>query len=71
MLTLDIGMIAAPVLTGILGLLVKIIIAGLIAYIVFWALGKIGLPEPFNKIALAIVVLLVAYYLISLLLAMG
>ncbi len=60
---------ATPALSGVLAILVKIVIAGLIAYVLFWALGKIGLPEPFNKIALVIIVLAVAYYVITLLLA--
>lgn len=58
-------------LAGILPILVRIIIAGLIAYILFWAIGKIGLPEPFAKIALVLIVLAVAYYCITLLLALG
>ena len=54
-------------LAGLLPLLIKIVIVGLIAYVLFWALGKIGLPEPFNKIALVILVLVVAIYIITLL----
>ena len=66
---LTFGLLATPARTGVLSLLVKIVIAGLIAYVLLWALGKIALPEPFNKIALVIIVLAIAYYVITLLLA--
>jgi hypothetical protein len=52
----------------IINLLITIIILGVIAYLVFWALGRIGLPEPFNKIALVILVLIVVIVLLRLLL---
>jgi len=68
-MTIPLLMLAAPALPAVLVLLLKIVIAGLIAYALFWALGRIGLPEPFNKIALVVIVLAIAYYVITLLLA--
>lgn len=59
---------AAFTLETVLTILVKLVVAGLIAYVLFWALGRIGLPEPFAKIALVIIVLAVVAYVISLLL---
>lgn len=58
-------------LEAMLPILVKLVIAALIAYVAFWALGKIGLPEPFGKIALVIIVLVVAIYCIMLLAQIG
>jgi hypothetical protein len=58
-------------LAAMLPILIKLIIAGLIAYVLFWALSRIGLPEPFGKIALVIIVLIVAIYCITLLAEIG
>lgn len=41
----------------LLMLLIKLIILGLIFYVLWWGLGRIALPEPFNKIAIAILVI--------------
>ena len=38
--------------------------AGLIAWLLWWALGAIGVPEPFNKVARVIIVLFVVIVLI-------
>lgn len=51
----------------LISLLVTVIILGLIFYVVFWALGKIALPEPFNKVAVVIVVLIAVVMLLGLL----
>lgn len=67
-MTLALLLLAAFSMQTALVLLIKIVVAGLIAYVLFWALGKIGLPEPFAKVALVVIVLVVAFYVISLLL---
>jgi hypothetical protein len=54
-------------MTGILGLVVTIVIVGLIFYLCFWAIGAIGLPEPFAKIVTALIVLAAVVYLIGVL----
>lgn len=48
-------------------LLLQVVIAGLIVYVIWWGIEKIGLPEPFRKIAIAIIVLIVVWYLLQLL----
>ena len=55
----------------LLGLLIQIIVVGLIFYLLFWAIGRIGLPEPFNKVAIVIVVLLCVIYLLNILLGLS
>lgn len=55
---------------GLLGLLIQLIILGLIFYLLWWGIGKIGLPEPFNKIAVAIIVIVAVIVLINLLLGL-
>lgn len=52
---------------SLVNLLIYICILGLIFYVLFWGLGKIGLPEPFNKVAIAILVLIIVLVLINLL----
>jgi hypothetical protein len=55
-------------LTAMLSLLFALITIGLIVYVLLWAIGAIGLPEPFNKIARVVVILFAAWWLITLLL---
>lgn len=39
---------------------------GLIAYLLWWLIGYVGLPEPINKIARAVIALVVVVMLIRL-----
>ncbi len=57
--------------SSLVHLLIQIIVIGLICWLLFWAVGKIGLPEPFNKIAVAIIVLIACLFLINLLLTLS
>ena len=54
-------------MTGLLSLLVTVIIAGLIAYLLFWLLGQIALPAPFDKVAIVLLSLAAVVFLIGLL----
>lgn len=51
----------------LLSLLVSLVIWGLMFYLLWWGLGKIGLPEPFNKVAIVILVLASIVVIIGLL----
>lgn len=51
--------------SGLLGLLITIIVVGLVFYLLYWLLGQIGLPEPFNKVALVILALVAVVFLID------
>lgn len=51
-----------------INLLVYVVVWGLIFYVLWWALGKLGLPEPFAKIATVILVLFIVIVLLNLLL---
>ncbi len=50
---------------GLLALLVTLIVAGIIFYVLWWALGAIALPEPFNKVATVILILAAVIVLIG------
>jgi uncharacterized membrane protein len=52
---------------NLLELLVAIIVVGLIFYLLWWLLGKIALPEPFNKVAMVLLCLAAVVILISML----
>ena len=52
-------------------LLFKIVIWGLVFYVVWWGLNKIGLPEPFNKIAIVVLVILAVYVALMFLMPMA
>jgi hypothetical protein len=52
---------------SIIALLVTLIIWGLIFWLLWWALGIIGLPEPFAKVATVILVLAAVLVIIGIL----
>lgn len=52
-------------------LLLTLVIVGLICYLLWWFVGYIGLPEPFNKVARVIIALVAVIFLINLLLSLG
>jgi uncharacterized membrane protein YwzB len=53
---------------GLIQILIYLVVWGLILYVLWWGLGKIGLPEPFNKIAVVVLVLISVIVLVNLLL---
>lgn len=48
-----------------------ILIIGGICWLLWWLIGYIGLPEPFNKIARVIVAVVAVFLLINLLLGLA
>ncbi len=46
---------------------VYLVIWGLVLWVLWWGIGKIGLPEPFAKIATVVLVLLTVIVLLNLL----
>lgn len=55
----------------LLNVLVYLLIVGGICWLIWWFLGVIGLPEPFNKIARIIVAIVAVLLCINLLLALA
>ena len=62
-------MFASPIVFAAMGtpsvewmihVLIYLIVIGLIFWLCIWAIGAIGLPEPFNKVA-HVVIILVAF----------
>lgn len=54
----------------LIGLLTYLVIWGLVLYVLWWGLGQIGLPEPFNKIARVLLVIGTVVVLVNLLAGM-
>lgn len=52
-----------------LSLLVTLVIVGIIAWLLWWFIGYVGLPEPFNKVARVLIGLVVLIFLINMLLS--
>ena len=52
-------------------ILLQIIIVGGICWLLWWLIGFIGLPAPFDKVARVIVAVVAVFFLINLLLTVG
>ncbi len=52
-------------------ILIVLIIAGAIVWLLWWLIGYIGLPEPFNKIARGVIAVVAVLFLINLLLGLA
>lgn len=55
---------------GLLSLLITLIVVGLICYLLWWFVGYIGLPAPFDKVARVIVALIALIFLLNVLFGM-
>ena len=62
--------IAALSVGGLLPLLINLVIIGLIFYVVWWFLGYIALPEPFNKVCRVLIALIALILLVNALLGL-
>jgi len=51
----------------LLSLLIGLIVVGVIVYLLMYAVDYVGLPQPFNKVAKVIIILIAIVYLINLL----
>jgi hypothetical protein len=54
-------------MSELISILIYLVVWGLILYVCWWAIGKIGLPEPFGKIAMVVLVVLTLLVLLNLL----
>lgn len=55
---------------GLVNALVWLVVAGIIVWLLWWALGVINPPEPFKKVATVIIVLATVIVLINILLTL-
>jgi len=61
------------VITGstLLSVLIWLIVAGVIFWLITWAISYVGVPEPFNKIIRVVLALIVLIILINALLSIA
>jgi hypothetical protein len=57
--------------SGLLSILITLVVAGLVCYLLWWLIGYIGLPEPFNKVARVIIAVVAVIFLINLIMGFG
>lgn len=63
-------MFAAITASGLISLVITIIVVGLIFWVLNWAIGAVGLGEPFAKIAKVVLVLVAVLFLCNALLSL-
>jgi len=71
-------MLATPALAatsvdagGLVGIIIAIIVIGAICWLLWWLIGYLGIPEPFNKIARGVIAVVAVLFLINLLLSLS
>ena len=71
LLFLPTAAMAAPAdVSGLLNLVIYIVIIGLVFWCIWWFLGYVGVPEPFNKVIRVIIGLVALIIVVNLLLGM-
>lgn len=58
-------------ISSLVHIIIYLLIIGGICWLLWWLIGYIGLPEPFNKIARVIVAVVAVLLCINLLLSLG
>lgn len=48
-----------------ISLLITLVVFALICYLIFWAMGYLGVPEPIRKVVTVIVVLIAVIWLLT------
>jgi uncharacterized membrane protein YhdT len=51
----------------LLSVLLYLVVWGLVLYVLWWGIGRLGLPEPFSKVATVVLVVLTVVVLLNLL----
>ena len=55
---------------GLISIVVWIVVVGLVFYLLWWLVGYLGLPEPFNKVARVVLAIAAVLFLINLLMGL-
>lgn len=58
-------------LNELVSIIIYLLIVGGICWLLFWLVGYVGLPEPFNKIARVVIAVVAVLLCINLLLGLG
>lgn len=57
-------------LAGLISFIVWLMVVGGVCWLLWWLIGYVGLPEPFNKVARVVVAVVAVLLLINLLLTL-
>ena len=57
--------------SSLMHILIQIIVIGLVCWLLWWLVGYVGLPEPFNKVARVLIAVVAVLFLINLVLGLG
>lgn len=57
-------------ISNALGLVLELVIVGLIFWVIWWFVGYVGVPDPFNKVIQVILGLVALIYVVNLLLGL-
>ena len=52
-------------------LLLNVLLIGVVFYVIWWGIRRVGLPDPFDKVAVVVYVILVVYVLLAYLLPLA
>jgi hypothetical protein len=58
-------------ISSLVSIVISLMIIGGVCWLLWWLIGYIGLPEPFNKIARVIIAVVAVLFCINLLLSLG
>lgn len=58
-------------ITTVVSVIFTLIICGLVFWLLWWLVGYVGLPEPFNKVARVILAVCAVFVLIGILLGLA
>ena len=57
--------------SSLMHILIQVIVIGLVCWLLWWLIGYVGLPEPFNKIARVLIAVVAVLFLVNLVLGLG
>jgi hypothetical protein len=77
LLTLVLALISIPAFaatslstSGLMSFVIYLVIVGLIFWVIWWFIGFVGVPEPFNKVIRVVVGLFALIFVVNLLLGL-
>jgi len=56
---------------ALVGIVISIIVVGAICWLLWWLIGYLGIPEPFNKVARGVIAVVAVLFLINILLGIS
>lgn len=50
---------------SLIGLLITVVVFAVVAYLIFWILGYLAVPEPIRKVAVVVLVLIAVIWILT------